>query len=240
MKPLLLSLLAIAVISSPATAQAQPAAVQSDLDALFSLKPPAPDKAPVPPPKPVEPPRPQPTVYTVAAGDNLTKIGEAHTVAWLRIWQKNLNITNPDLIRIGDQLTIPLADEVLADRPLPAAATIPAPANAAAATQPRGAVAGNTYTPGQCTWYVKNKRPDLPNNLGNANTWYSRAAAQGIPVGSTPRAGAAAMRTAGMHVVYVEAVNPDGTITISEMNYNYVPYSTRTRIADPSQFLYIY
>lgn len=75
---------------------------------------------------------------------------------------------------------------------------------------------GNLYTPGNCTWYAKSRRPDLPNNLGNANTWVYRAAEQGIPTGDTPRPGAIGQQ--GMHVVYVESVNGD-EMHISEMNY---------------------
>ena len=76
---------------------------------------------------------------------------------------------------------------------------------------------GNTYAKGHCTWYAKKRRPDLPNNLGNANTWYQRARSQGISTGTAPAVGAIAQK--GMHVVYVERVNADGTIYISEMNY---------------------
>lgn len=101
--------------------------------------------------------------------------------------------------------------------------------------------AGNLYDAGQCTWYVKNRRPDLPNNLGNANTWYYMASSDGYNVGATPKKGAVGTTTRGYagHVVYVEGVNPDGSITISEMNYS-GPYSLRTRQADASEFLYIY
>ena len=193
-------------------------------------------------PKPEEKPAaPEPVIYVVVDGDNLTKIGEAHGVAWLRIWQKNTAIENPDVIHVGDKLTIPLDTEQLADRPLPATAAIPAPTNAAGATAPRGAVAGNTYDYGYCTWYVKNRRADIPNNLGNANTWYSRAAAQGFAVGSTPRAGAVGTTTRGGlgHVVYVESVNADGSMNISEMNaptWGVVSYRT----ASPGEFVYIY
>lgn len=100
---------------------------------------------------------------------------------------------------------------------------------------------GNTYAPGNCTWYVKSRRPDLPNNLGNANTWYTIAAEDGFSVGSQPKKGAVGTTTRGSlgHVVYVEGLNSDGTITISEMNYSGL-YSVRTRTADPSEFSYIY
>lgn len=210
---------------------------------------------PKPEPQPVAP---TPKEYVVVDKDNLSKIATAQNTTWVRLWQKNTNIEHPDRIKVGDKLVIPTADEQLADRPLPVEPvqavispvapiapqrTAPAP-NAAkkapTAAPRRGAVSGNTYEPGQCTWYVKNRRPDLPNNLGNADTWYARARAQGMAVGTTPVAGAAAPRKVGMHVVYVEAVHSDGTITISEMNYNYVPYSTRTKIASASDYYYIY
>ncbi|MEG7982427.1 LysM peptidoglycan-binding domain-containing protein, partial [Listeria monocytogenes] len=65
------------------------------------------------PTKPVEPPKPVQVVYSVIDGDTLTKIGTAHNVEWQRLWAKNTQLTNPDLINIGDQITIPFPDEVL-------------------------------------------------------------------------------------------------------------------------------
>lgn len=101
-----------------------------------------------------------------------------------------------------------------------------------------GNSSGNTYTAGNCTWYAKSMRPDLPNNLGNANTWASRALAQGIPVGLVPRAGAVGQL--GMHVVYVTGVNPDGTFNLSEMNRRglYI-VSTRSNVS-PAGWQFIY
>lgn len=101
---------------------------------------------------------------------------------------------------------------------------------------------GNLYTPGNCTWYAKSRRPDLPNNLGNANTWYSSAQSQGWNVGLTPKKGAIAASADGMlgHVAYVEGVSLDGQfVTISEMNYNGL-YSVNTRTVPYTDFRYIY
>lgn len=101
---------------------------------------------------------------------------------------------------------------------------------------------GNTYAPGNCTWYAKSRRPDLPNSLGNANTWYARAAALGWNVGSTPKKGAIGTTTSGWagHVVYVEGVSLDGKYaTISEMNYGGL-YSMNTRTVYYTEFNYIY
>ena len=85
---------------------------------------------------------------------------------------------------------------------------------------------GGPYGRGQCTQWAWYNRQDLPSNLGNANTWAARAAAQGFPVNRTPAAGAVFQNGAGWygHVGYVEAVNPDGSIVATEMNYNYTPF----------------
>src|SRR5690606_39734143 len=130
-----------------------------------------------------------------------------------RIYAKNKKIEHPDEITVGETLVIPSKDEKLKKRKNPAVTnTSQANASGAAAApqsqrSPVGAQAisragnssGNTYYYGYCTWYAKSKRPDLPNNLGNANTWVARAAAQGFATGSTPRAGAIGQQ--GMHVV---------------------------------------
>lgn len=80
---------------------------------------------------------------------------------------------------------------------------------------------GNTYAYGYCTWWVKAKRPDLPNQLGNANAWLSSARNTGLATGNAPRPGAAVVTSEGPigHVAYVEAVEGN-EIVISEMNYS--------------------
>jgi len=187
-----------------------------------------------------KPKEPTQTIVTVNAGDTLTSIAEAHETTYVTLFNANENIASPDAIDIGNEIRIPTADEELPDRyaeyaasvaAAVAAATVAAPAPAAASdytpvysqtyTPGSQAVyatdsAGNTYFKGYCTWYVKDRRPDLPNMLGNGGEWTANAAARGYATGSTPQVGAVA-ETNG-HVAYVEAVNGDGTITISEMN----------------------
>ncbi|MBW3569367.1 LysM peptidoglycan-binding domain-containing protein [Candidatus Parcubacteria bacterium] len=101
----------------------------------------------------------------------------------------------------------------------------------------RASSAGNTYSPGYCTYYAKQRRPDLPNNLGNAETWVSRARAQGIPTGSMPRVGAIGQK--GNHVVYVQKINSNGTIVISEMNWSGL-WNITTRTVSAGSHTYIY
>lgn len=67
--------------------------------------------------------------------------------------------------------------------------------------------------------------------IGNANQWDDNARNQGIPVDYSPRAGDVAVSNAGYygHVMYVESVNGDGTINISQYNADWRgTYSTNT------------
>lgn len=75
------------------------------------------------------------------------------------------------------------------------------------------------YAYRNCTDYVA-WRTGAPGGLGNAKSWDDRAPAYGLQVSSTPRVGAAAVSNAGYygHVMYVEAVNSDGSIIISDYN----------------------
>lgn len=178
-------------------------------------------------------------IHVVQPNENLTSIAMQYQTTWQRLFDKNTQIAQPDILQIGDKITIPEPGEVIKEREAQIVNTAVSKSVVAggAVTVARGVSAGNTYTPGYCTWYAKNMRPDLPNNLGNADTWVSRAAAQGISTGSMPAPGAIGQQ--GMHVVYVERVNPDGTVFISEMNFTGL-YAISTRTVAASTFRYIY
>ncbi len=197
----------------------------------------------------------EPESYIIKEGDSLSKIAKEFDTTWVKLYFKNENISHPDQLEVGINIIIPQSDEELKERDLPQPEVVEpvrAVSTRASSQQstsssvrntssPRGSSSGNLYGYGYCTWYVKNQRPDLPNNLGNANTWYSRAAAQGMAVGSTPRVGAVATTTSGAlgHVAYVTAVNGDGTVTVSEMNWK--AWNVRSsRVAPASSFMYIY
>ena len=87
--------------------------------------------------------------------------------------------------------------------------------------------AGNRYAYGYCTYYAFNKRSaagrPIGSNWGNATTWASLARASGFSVDKSPRAGDVFQSSGGWggygHVGYVERVNNDGSIFVSEMNY---------------------
>jgi surface antigen len=191
-----------------------------------------------------EPVTPQIIEHKIAENETLSDIAKKYDTTWKRIYDKNESIVSPDIISPGEIIIIPSAEEELSPRDLPEPIvqepildeTKSNPAQTKKSSAPIS-VAGNKYVAGYCTWYVKNRRPDLPNNLGNAISWVSRAAAQGLATGSTPRVGAAGQQ--GNHVVYVESVNGDGTVTISDMNFSGWNVVT-TRTVPASNFSYIY
>jgi LysM repeat protein len=82
-----------------------------------------------------------------------------------------------------------------------------------------GPYVNNKFPVGWCTYYVATKRNVTWN--GDAGYWYANAAAQGYSVGSTPKVGSIMVTWESWagHVAYVEAVNPDGSWMVSEMNW---------------------
>lgn len=88
-----------------------------------------------------------------------------------------------------------------------------------------GAVPGDTYAWGNCTYWAFAMRLwagyPIPTTWGNANTWDDRAEADGYVVNHTPAVGAVYQTDEGEygHVAYVIAVDDKtGKWTISEMN----------------------
>ena len=191
-----------------------------------------------------------PVKIAIQAGDTLSSIADAHGTTYVRIFNANDFLTSPDMINAGDEVRIPKADEQLPDRyaelaqQVVAAAPVVSQVTPTPASAPRGAApiasssAGNTYYRGYCTWYAKERRADLPNMLGNGGQWVANAAARGYATGSVPRAGAIAEIPG--HVMYVEAVNGDGTIVISEMNgpAGFGVVGTRTIAASSARYIY--
>lgn len=237
------SLAAVAVIFSVALAQAPVTHAEQKKDAQPAAKA-------------------APTTVVVQAGDTLESIATTHGTTYVQLYNANPQIANPDMIDVGNEIRLPAADEQLTDRYGEFAAQQAAAAQAAASAsaqtvaassyqpvysqtytpgaQPVYATdsAGNTYFKGYCTWYAKQRRPDLPNMLGNGGQWVANAAARGYATGSAPRVGAIA-ETSG-HVAYVEAVNADGTITISDMNGRAGFGNVGSSTVSASSYRYIY
>lgn len=92
-------------------------------------------------------------------------------------------------------------------------------------------------------WKVYQKNGYMPywGGHGNANQWPSNARAAGIPVSSVPRVGSVAIWTAGTygHAMWVEAVNGDGTVVVSQFNYAWDgEYSEMTMAASSAVYIY--
>lgn len=195
----------------------------------------------------------QPEIVKVQSGDTLSSIADAHSTDYVRLFNANDTIVNPDVIDVDQEIRIPKADEQLPDRfgafqatIAPQATPVSTPATTAAYETPvRTPVSpvyspsstGNTYGYGWCTWYVKSRKPNIPNTWGNAYQWVGSAQASGYSTGSTPVAGA--IGAAGNHVVYVESVSGDD-VNISEMAYAGGVGVVHYRTVPANSFYYIY
>lgn len=82
----------------------------------------------------------------------------------------------------------------------------------------------DSYSWGECTYWVALHFP-VPPYLGNAAEWWQSAAAHGLQEAAAPAQGDVVVYGAGGgysdmgHVAYVLQVNPDGSFVVSEMNY---------------------
>jgi hypothetical protein len=89
---------------------------------------------------------------------------------------------------------------------------------------PSGGYPHDTYSPGNCTWWVAYNRL-VPPHLGDGWQWLGNAAAQGMPVFSAPAIGAIVVYRASPgydvvhgHVAVVITVSAI-SFRVSEMNY---------------------
>ncbi len=155
-------------------------------------------------------------------------------------------------LAIGTQLIVP--DGVIEEAPEPVQTVVARNVNQVTqsstnTSQPgttstvvqSGNLGYNNYSYGYCTWYVANRRGNLPPSMGDARNWYYAAQSYGFAVGSTPQVGAVAWTPNGYygHVAYVEAV--DGSnVLVSEMNFAGGWNVVSSRWVDASSFSYIY
>ncbi|ECR3422823.1 LysM peptidoglycan-binding domain-containing protein, partial [Campylobacter jejuni] len=153
--------------------------------------------------------------HTVVAGESLNIIANKYGVSVDALMQANH--LNGYLIMPNQTLTIPNGGS--------------GSGSGGTATQTSGNYTSpsfnhqNLYTEGQCTWYVFDKRSQAGKPIStywsDAKYWASNAANDGYQVDNTPSVGAIMQSTPGPygHVAYVERINGDGSILISEMNY---------------------
>ncbi|GGB12007.1 LysM peptidoglycan-binding domain-containing protein [Macrococcus hajekii] len=181
--------------------------------------------------------------YTVKSGDSLSLIGSMFkvSVADLQRWNglnSYLIFPNQQLIVSGGTAT---TSTPVTQTPVPVQNTVVT----------TGPVFNhpNLYDYGQCTWHVFNRRAAIGKGIStywwNANNWANGARNDGYVVDHTPAVGAIAQTTMGPlgHVAFVERVNPDGTILVSEMNYLTVPTVVGYRTLNAyqmSQYVFIH
>lgn len=203
---------------------------------------------------PVKKPEVTPTKITVKPGDSLAQIADSEKTTWVRLYDANSQVDDPNLIYPGQTVVVPTADQKLPDRysaltaqqvaTMPQVTTSTAVAAQSASAAPTqatvhaGAGGANAYVWGTCTWYVKERKPNIGSYWGNAGySWLSEAQAAGFTTGSVPRPGAIAVT--GGHVAIVESVS-GGEVNISEMNYGGGVGVVHTRTVPASAFQYIY
>ncbi len=182
-----------------------------------------------------------PKTVEVQSGDSLSGIAGANATTWVRIYNANESISDPNSINPGDKLRIPKDDEQLADRYSQYVASMPVAVAAAPTyttqTYSSKPVNSSSYYVGNgmwCTDYVHSRRPDIA-IYGNAGyNWINSARAAGKSTGDTAQAGAVAVTNG--HVAYVEYVNTDGSYAVSEMGWNYTAGNYNERTVKPGTF----
>jgi len=84
-------------------------------------------------------------------------------------------------------------------------------------------------------WRVYETTGHMPywGGQGNANQWPGDARAAGIPTSSTPKVDSVAIWNVGYygHAMWVEAVNPDGSIWVSQYNYDYNGHYSEMKVS---------
>lgn len=155
-------------------------------------------------------------VYTVQSGDTPDSLAQKFRASKEQIIAYN-DAEISGLV-VGQKIIIPNGQQVVA-------ASRSTYGGAAGVGNYKATYGYNGYDYGFCTWYVADRRAKLgrplPSNLGDAWTWDDRAIKAGIRVDNIPAVGAAVVTKTNVgpgHVAIVEAINPDGSIWISEMN----------------------
>lgn len=188
-------------------------------------------------------------VYKVESGDSIKDVAQTYKADTDRVVAYNdLEISG---LSAGQDIILPdgvMPEEQRPGYVAPVQPTQQQPSSNYQVVGPRIAQhsAGNGYAFGNCTFYAFDRRAELGKPIGgswgNAATWALYAQASGYTVNNTPSVGAIAQWNAYSnpyisaygHVAVVDSVNSDGSITISEMNYNWQFNVVSTRTIDPS------
>ncbi|MCJ1804688.1 LysM peptidoglycan-binding domain-containing protein [Staphylococcus warneri] len=156
------------------------------------------------------------STYTVQAGDSLSSIAAKYGTTYQKIM--SLNGLSNFFIYPGQKLKVS------------GTASISNSSSNTANSSKNGCNTPvfnhqNLYTWGQCTYHVFNRRAQIGKGIStywwNANNWDNAAAADGYTIDGKPTVGSIAQSDSGYygHVAFVERVNSDGSILVSEMNW---------------------
>lgn len=189
-------------------------------------------------------------LYTVKQGDTIDSIAQKYRTNRERLVSYNDLELNG--VSAGQQLVLPGGSLPENERPgYVAPRAVVAQSTTTYRSNYTGAVdVGNRYSYGYCTWYAYNRRAELGRPIGSfwgdAVTWASYARNSGYLVNGAPAVGAVLHDPHSAppwgHVAVVERVFGDGSIVVSEMNYNgWNVVSSRTiGSAEASRYSYIH
>ncbi|MFH4922755.1 LysM peptidoglycan-binding domain-containing protein [Staphylococcus cohnii] len=167
------------------------------------------------------------TTYTVKSGDSLSSIAAKHGTTYQKIM--SLNGLSNFTIYPGQKLKV--------------SGTASSSSGSTGSTGYKTPVFNhsNLYDWGQCTWHVFNKRAQIGKGIStywwNANNWDNAAPGDGYTVDHRATVGSILQSDLGYygHVAFVESVNSNGSITVSEMNYSASPGIVTYRTIPASQ-----
>ncbi|KIX90905.1 N-acetylmuramoyl-L-alanine amidase [Staphylococcus microti] len=155
--------------------------------------------------------------YTVQPGDSLALIASKYGTTYQNIM--NLNGLSGFLIHPGQKLKV--SGTAVSTQTQTQSWNTPSTSYSSPVFNH-----SNLYDWGQCTWHVFNKRQAAGRPIStywwNANVWDDNALRDGYTVNNRPAVGAILQSDLGYygHVAYVERINADGSLLVSEMNFN--------------------
>ena len=155
--------------------------------------------------------------YTVQPGDSLALIASKYGTTYQNIM--NLNGLSSFLIHPGQKLKV--SGTAVSTQTQTQSWNTPSTSYSSPVFNH-----ANLYDWGQCTWHVFNKRQAAGRPIStywwNANVWDDNALRDGYTVNNRPAVGAILQSDLGYygHVAYVERINADGSLLVSEMNFN--------------------
>lgn len=158
------------------------------------------------------------TIYTVKSGDSLSVIAARYGTTYQKIM--SLNGLSNFIIYPGQKLKVSGSVSTGGGQ---------SSSNNTGSYTPPMFYHQNLYDWGQCTWHVFNRRKAIGKPIStywwNANNWASAAAKDGYRVNNKPVVGSILQSSAGYygHVSFVERINNDGSIQVSEMNFTSSP-----------------